>query len=124
MTTIVLQGGMKWGTTSMHSRTGVAGLLPLRHLGSTQLPPRPAIRLAMGLGFPRNLRTHPRREEPADGAVEVPRGARRQGLPRQGRRLLLERVSRGHLHRDDERRPGGAEPALGASARAVALLLL
>ena len=24
----------------MHSRTGVAGLLPLRHLGSTRLPPR------------------------------------------------------------------------------------
>src|SRR5215203_2232546 len=26
---------MKWGRTSMYSRTGVAGLLPLRHLGST-----------------------------------------------------------------------------------------
>ena len=39
MTTFVLQSGMKWGRTLMHSRTGVAGLLPLRHLGSTH--PRP-----------------------------------------------------------------------------------
>jgi hypothetical protein len=41
MTTIVLQSGMKWGRTLMHSRTGVAGLLPLRHLGSTHPTLRP-----------------------------------------------------------------------------------
>jgi MraZ protein len=35
MTTKVLQSGRKWSTTLSHSRTGVAGLLPLRHLGST-----------------------------------------------------------------------------------------
>src|SRR5687768_14513162 len=38
-TTFVLQGGMKWGRTHVHSRTGVAGLLPLRHLGSTHPTP-------------------------------------------------------------------------------------
>ena len=29
----VLQSGGKWGTVASHSRTGVAGLLPLRHFG-------------------------------------------------------------------------------------------
>ena len=36
MTTNVLQSGLKWGTFSSRSRSGVAGLLPLRHLGSTE----------------------------------------------------------------------------------------
>ena len=35
---VVLHCGRKWGTTPGHSRSGVAGLLPLRHLGSTRLP--------------------------------------------------------------------------------------
>src|SRR3954449_9813264 len=35
MTRSVLQSGGKWGTLTLRSRSGVAGLLPLRHLGST-----------------------------------------------------------------------------------------
>src|SRR4051812_17350417 len=35
MTAIVLQSGGLWGTLAVRSRSGVAGLLPLRHLGST-----------------------------------------------------------------------------------------
>ena len=38
LTTIVLQSGTKWGTLLSRSRSGVAGLLPLRHLGSTDHP--------------------------------------------------------------------------------------
>ena len=36
MTTIVLQSGTQWGTFPVRSRSGVAGLLPLRHSGSTE----------------------------------------------------------------------------------------
>src|SRR3954451_23574918 len=32
----VLQSGTVWGTFPSRSRSGVAGLLPLRHLGSTE----------------------------------------------------------------------------------------
>ena len=46
MTTNVLQSGTKWGTFLVRSRSGVAGLLPLRHLGSTRPPSRFAIRHA------------------------------------------------------------------------------
>src|SRR5687767_4599471 len=100
MTTIVLQSGMMWGRNTMHSRTGVAGFLPLRHLGSTH-PTPVSTRSAMGLDhLSRNVRTHPRREEPAHGSVEVPFDARGHGLPREGRGTLPQRLSRGDLRRD------------------------
>ena len=38
MTTKVLQSGTKWGRNPCDGRTVVAGFLPLRHRGSTQLP--------------------------------------------------------------------------------------
>ena len=47
----MLQGGTKWGTTHAHSRTGVAGLLPLRHLGSTSSHADHGLRAAWALAF-------------------------------------------------------------------------
>src|SRR5829696_399435 len=124
MTTIVLQSGMKWGTTRTYSRTAVAGLLPLRHLGSTRHTLRHAARSAMGLDhLSRNVRAHPGREEPAYGAVEVPFHARGTCLPREGSGTLPEPVSRRDVRRDGAGGAGADEPALDAEARVLAAVL-
>ena len=120
MTTKVLQSGRKWGTNPLAQpdRGGGAPPTPPPRFDSSR---RTSSRSAMRLGLPRNVRPHARREEPAHGAVEVPFGARRQGLPRQGRRPLLERLSRGDVHGDDlagARRPEPAVRRRRASCRA------
>src|SRR5215207_10368350 len=112
----VLQGVTMWGTTPRDSRSGVAGLLPLRHLGST----RTSYADSMHLGLSRHVRTHARRQAPAHGAVEVPqraRGARRAGA---SRRPLHLGVSGRDLRGDDAGRAGRAEPVLAPGARAQA----
>ena len=68
---------------SSHSATSVR-LIPRHHRTQS----------GMGLGLSRNLRTHPRREEPADRAVAVPLRARRTGVSRQGRRTPACRSTR------------------------------
>ena len=118
-TTNVLQGGTEWGTVPLYSRSGVAGLLPLRHLGSTRLHRSTG---HMSLGLQRQLRTHARREAPAHGAVEVPRPAGGHGVPREGSGSLHQRVSRTDLFGDDDRSPRRAQPVLARGARAAALL--
>src|SRR3954467_5734684 len=102
----VLQSGAMWGTFLVRSRSGVAGLLPLRHLGSTDLP-----RFAddMRLGLHRHLRTQPRRQEPADRPVQVPGGPQQGRLPFEGDGQLRLAVSRADLYAD-----GGASPLAGA----------
>src|SRR5215216_2847041 len=120
MSTIVLQSGLKWGTFSSRSRSGVAGLLPLRHLGSTDL----FALLDMRFGLPRHLRSLPRRQAPAHGPVEAPCRVLRGGLPGGRGRSLLVAVSRDDLFGARGRSPRGAEPALEPGARAQPLLPL
>src|SRR5215210_8049241 len=108
MTTIVLQSGVMWGTFISRSRSGVAGLLPLRHLGSTE----PFAALDMSIGLPRHLRSLPRRQAPADGPVEAAGRVLGGGLPRQGRRPLHLAVSVRDLFGARGRSPRGAQPAL------------
>ena len=64
----------KWGRVGYCARSGtrVAGLLPPSHPGSRAF----ASGDMKPLDLPRNLRTLARREAPADGAGEVPGGAR------------------------------------------------
>src|SRR6476661_1040827 len=83
MKRIVLQGGRKWGTVAPRQteRTVVAGLLPLRHLGST-LSHSDAHHHAHGL--PRHLRLHARREEPTHCACQVPNRSLRRCRAGQG----------------------------------------
>src|SRR3954471_18940871 len=114
MTRIVLQSGRKWGTLLSRSRSGVAGLLPLRHLGSTE----PFAALDMSIGLPRHLRSLPRRQAPADGPVEAPCRVLRGRLPGGGRRPLPLAVSVHDLFGVGGRSPRGTEPALGAGAGA------
>src|SRR3954452_4778660 len=112
MTTIVLQSGTKWGRFPSRSRSGVAGLLPLRHLGSTDL-------LDMRLGLSRHLRPHARCEETAHGSVEAPYRLRRRSLPRPFRREMHLAVSLEHLFGADRGGPLQLQSALRAGARAA-----
>src|SRR3954449_8856769 len=118
MTTIVLQSGVKWGTFPSRSRSGVAGLLPLRHLGSTDLL------MDMRLGLSRHLRSHARLQEPAHGSVEAPDCLRRGRLPRPLDREMHLAVSVIDLFVVDRGGPLATEPAAPAGPRAAALLPL
>src|SRR5829696_2451746 len=113
MSTIVLQSGLKWGTFSSRSRSGVAGLLPLRHLGSTDL----FALLDMRFGLPRHLRSLPRRQAPAHGPVEAPCRVLRGGIPGGGSGPVPLAVSGEDLFGAGGRSPRGLEPAVGAGAR-------
>src|SRR5436305_10114220 len=109
-----------------------SGLRPTRHLAS---PTRPIHRRSLSLipmktlDLPRDLRTRPGREAPADGAFEVPRRARRR---RGAGRLAGDDASGAALDRDlDPRRlrelhSGGAgrlQPDLTGGPRPEAPLL-
>src|SRR5262245_3139723 len=121
MSTIVLQSGLKWGKFSSRSRSGVAGLLPLRHLGSTDSF---AALLHMRLGLSPHLRPLTRRQAPAHGAVEAPRILLGGRVPGRGRGPVPVAVSGLVLLVARGRSPRGTEPALGAGARAEPLLPL
>src|SRR3954453_9001550 len=89
----VLQSGEEWDTLPSACKTGVTGLLPLRHLGhlpSHLLPrARPMDRdYGETVGVPRALRILARREEQAHGATEVPHGLRGRGGSGQVARAL------------------------------------
>src|SRR3954451_2182099 len=120
MTTIALQSRMKWGTFNPRSRSGVAGLLPLRHLGSTDsFAP-----LDMRLGLSRHLRPLTRREAPAHGPVEAPGSLLGGRLPGRGCGRVPLAVSGQDLFGARGRSPRGTEPALRAGAATEPLLPL
>ena len=112
VTTIVLQSGGKWGTFLSRSRSGVAGLLPLRHLGSTE--PFAALDMSLGLHgtFDHSLDAKNRLTVPS----KLRAGLLRGGLPRQGRGPLHLAVSLHDLFGADGRSPRGLNP-LSAQAR-------
>src|SRR5918996_2370015 len=116
MSIFVLQSGTVWGTLHLRSRSGVAGLLPLRHPGSTE--PTDFALLDMSLGLPRHLRTLARRQEPADRPGQVPGRAGGEGVSRARRRPLHLALPGGDLHGADGGRAVRPEPVLAPGPRA------
>ena len=106
---IVLQSG-KSGVGGPRNRTGVAGLLPLRHFGPKSSPQGYAT-----VGIPWSLRLLAGRKEPAQRAGQVPRGLLRAASFSPRRPSPASRSGPPSARADHRARARGPEPALRAS---------